>query len=117
MAKTVTVGPGSVSDSDPARNGPRPAPKTIAQEASRAARRFRAGPATSVTAAMPAETTAPTAIPVNSRATIRAATDDAVAKIAQAARARPSAGSRTGLRPSRSETTPETSSEPSRPTM
>lgn len=32
--KTVTVGPGRVSDSTPARSGPRPAPKTMAQEAS-----------------------------------------------------------------------------------
>ncbi len=115
--KTVTVGAGSASDSRPASSGPRPAPKTMAQEASSAASRLRSGPATSVTAAMPAETTAPTAMPVNSRAMISAATVVAVAKIAQAARARPRAGSSTGLRPSRSETTPETSSEPSSPTM
>lgn len=66
---------------------------------------------------MPAETTAPTATPVNSRAAISAATDVAVAKIPQASTASPSAGSSTGLRPTRSETTPDTSNEPMRPTM
>lgn len=62
-ANTVTVGAGSVCDSTPAGSGPQPAPKTIAQEASSAASGRLAGPATSVTAAMPAETAAPTATP------------------------------------------------------
>lgn len=113
----MTAGPGSVSDSTPASSGPSPAPNTIAQEASSAASRRRAGPATSVTAAIPAETTAPTAIPVHSRAAISAPTPPAVAKTRQATSARPSAGSSTGLRPTRSETIPETSRDPSSPAM
>lgn len=114
---TVTVGAGSVSDTMPDSSGPTPAPKTMAQEASSAAAGFRCEPATSVTAAIAAETAAPTAMPVHTRAAISAATPVAVAKITQASTASPNAGSSTGLRPQRSEATPDTSSEPSRPAM
>ncbi|MNT28692.1 hypothetical protein D3C72_1643970 [compost metagenome] len=99
VANTDRIGCARVCAKPPASSGPSPAPNTIDTEASNAAWRLRSLPPRSPTAAMPADTMTPTAMPVSSRAMPKASTDCAPANSRQAVSAASRPGSRIGLRP------------------
>nr|WP_228785187.1 hypothetical protein [Nocardia cyriacigeorgica] len=83
----------------PPTSGPSPAPNTIAIEASIEVAPRRPSPPRSTIAAIPAETTMPTATPTSSRATISAATVSATVKSAADTKAIKIPGMTTRLRP------------------